>query len=197
MAALLATTFVLFAIIGRVLLQLYTTGNHGIRLADPTLDPTAAVAGSTFSLSFAVSLIIVGLDFYGIWHIPRIDSAYLNIIALVVGLLGVAVVVVAQLQMGSAWRIGVDPSEKTGLVTKGLFKNSRNPIYFGLGVYWVALSVLLPHPVIWLLAALCWTSIEFIVRRVEEPYLKTLHGSVFEHYKQNSNRYNIWRKRRA
>ena len=192
MAALLATTFVLLAIIGRVLFQYYTTGNHGIRLADPNADLGAAVAGSTFTLSFAVSLVIVALDFFGFWNIARIESAYLNTTATVIGLSGVTIVVVAQLQMGNAWRIGVDPSEKTLLVTHGLYGISRNPIYFGLGLYWIALSALLPHPVIWLLTVLCWISIEFIVRRVEEPYLRTLHGSEFDHYKQRSNRYIIW-----
>jgi protein-S-isoprenylcysteine O-methyltransferase Ste14 len=192
MALILAISFVAFAIIGRVTLQYYTTGNHGIRLADPTADPIAAIAGATFFLSFTVSLIIVGLDFTQVWLIPRLQITYLNEAACLVGLAGIAIVVIAQLQMGSAWRIGVDPTEETKLVTHGLYKKSRNPIYFGLGLYWAGLAILLPHPVVWLLGILCWISIEFIVRGVEEPYLRRLHGRAFESYVLCSNRYLIW-----
>lgn len=189
MAAFLATTFVAFALVGRVLIQYRATGNHGIRLADPRHDPVAATAGATFVLSFAVSLVIVVMDFIGVWQIPRLGSVYVNAAALLIGLAGVVLVVVAQLQMGKAWRIGVDPGEQTTLVTHGLYRRSRNPIYFGLSLYWAGLSMLLPHPVIWMLAGLCWLSIEAIVRLVEEPYLRKLHGSTFADYLARTNRY--------
>ncbi|MCR9277313.1 MAG: isoprenylcysteine carboxylmethyltransferase family protein [Pseudomonadaceae bacterium] len=192
MAALLAISFVAFALVGRVGIAYFTTGNHGIRLADFRSDPIAAIAGAAFSLSFALSLIIVALDVTGVWLIEPIELAYLNEFACAFGLLGVALVVTAQVQMGDAWRIGVDPSETTTLVTNGLYGRSRNPIYFGLGMYWAGLSVLLPHPVIWIPAALCWASIEIIVRKVEEPYLLKLHGSQFQAYLERSNRYLIW-----
>ena len=35
----------------------------------------------------------------------------------------------AQWQMGESWRIGVDPAERTGLVTAGVFARIRNPIF--------------------------------------------------------------------
>ena len=192
MAAILTITFVSFALIGRVLIQYLTTGNHGIRLADAKTDPVAALAGATFCLSFVVNLILVGLDYTLLWPIPRLDMAYVNEAACLIGLAGIALVVIAQLQMGSAWRIGVDPSERTKLVTYGLYKKSRNPIYFGIGLYWVGLSLLLPHPAIWISAALCWGSIEVIVRHVEEPYLSGVYGDDFARYVHQSNRYLIW-----
>lgn len=189
MAALLATAFVAFAIIGRVLIQYYMTGNHGIRVADPKADRVAALAGVTFIAAFIVSLTVVGLDYYGFWRVQRLELDYVNEFACAIGLLGIVLVVVAQFQMGSAWRIGVDPSEVTTLVTRGLFSKSRNPIYFGLGLYWLGLSVLLPHPIIWIPAVFCWVSIECIVRRVEEPHLRKLHSHEFDAYVRNTKRY--------
>ena len=191
MALLLTSVFVLFALIGRVLIQLYTTGNSGIRLANPVTEPLAAVAGAAFSLSFAVGIIMACLDFAQIVSLPRFELAYLNEFAFAIGIAGITIVVVAQLQMGAAWRIGVDSGETTALITHGLYQKSRNPIYFGLGLYWVGLCVLLPHLTIWILATICWLCIELIVRKVEEPYLARVHGTIFDAYLQHTNRYFI------
>ena len=189
MAALLASAFVLFALLGRVFIQYWQTGNHGIRLANPRTEPTASIAGAVFSGSFAVSLSVVALDYFGFWPVKGWAVPCLNEAALLIGLIGVGIVVNAQLQMGRAWRIGVDPAEQTQLITHGLYKKSRNPIYFGIALYWLGLAVLLPHPLMWLLGISCWASIEVIVRRVEEPYLQKLHGQQFIEYKAHTKRY--------
>lgn len=191
MAALLAATFLLLAIVGRVTYQVLQTGNHGIRFANPATDPIAAIAGGIFSLSFALSLLVIALDFTRIWPLERWDTVHFPEIAAVIGFIGIGIVVTAQWQMRDAWRIGVDPSEKTALITEGLFAKSRNPIYFGIFVYWIGIAGILPHPIIWCLAATCWASIETIVRRVEEPYLSALHGSAYDRYFARSNRYLI------
>ncbi len=58
--------------------------------------------------------------------------------------------IVAQLQMGASWRIGIEHGARPGLITSGLFRWSRNPIYVavlvGLSGYllivptWISLS---------------------------------------------------------
>lgn len=45
------------------------------------------------------------------------------------GLVGIASTFVAQVHMGRSWRIGVDPSDHTELVTTGTFALVRNPIF--------------------------------------------------------------------
>ena len=51
----------------------------------------------------------------------------------------------AQFAMGEQWRIGVDPDEKTKLVTKGIYGKIRNPIYTGCIVFGTGLLILSPH----------------------------------------------------
>lgn len=43
---------------------------------------------------------------------------------------------------GSSWRIGVDPDERTELVTDGIFRFSRNPIYVFMVVAWLGFGLL-------------------------------------------------------
>ena len=63
---------------------------------------------------------------------------------LVVGIAGLAVVLLAQHGMGASWRIGVDDSERTELVTSGLFGRVRNPIFTGMAA--VSAGVMLMAP---------------------------------------------------
>jgi len=153
--------------------------------------PVAAIAGSVFLLSFALSIIVISLDFIGAWPLERWETLHFPGVASVIGLLGIGIVVVAQGQMRNSWRIGVDPKEKTALITDGLFGRSRNPIYFGIFVYWIGLAGTLPHPVMWCLAVVCWVSIESIVQCVEEPSLMASHGSAYQRYFERTNRYLI------
>ncbi len=49
-------------------------------------------------------------------------------------------IIAAQMQMGDAWRIGIDKRKQTELVQRGVFRLSRNPIFLGCGFYCSACS---------------------------------------------------------
>lgn len=103
--------------------------------------------------------------------------------------LGIAVTLVAQLQMGSSWRIGVDASEVTALVQHGLFRYVRNPIFSGMLFATLGFALLVPSvfsAAVWLVLAL---TIELQVRRVEEPYLLRTHGESYRDYARRVGRF--------
>ncbi len=59
-------------------------------------------------------------------------------------LVGLALLVTAQLQLGASWRIGVDETARPGLVTTGLYRFCRNPIFLALLLAWTGYTLLLP-----------------------------------------------------
>ena len=96
-----------------------------------------------------------------------------------VAVAAVVLVAVAQLQMGSSWRIGVDLGERTELVRTGLYTEIRNPIYTGMVAFAVGQALLLPSG--WTVAAVVamTVGVQIQVRAVEEPYLVVAHGPAF------------------
>ena len=63
---------------------------------------------------------------------------------LVLASTGVVGTFAAQLDMGASWRVGVDPAEQTALVTAGLFRWVRNPIFTAMLATAAGLTALAP-----------------------------------------------------
>lgn len=83
--------------------------------------------------------------------------------------------VLAQLAMGPSWRIGVDPSERTALITHGPFRLVRNPIFTSMLLTSLAVCLLVPGPCALGGFAAALLGLELQVRVVEEPYLLRAH----------------------
>jgi len=191
-ALILSLTFIAFAVIGRILIQFWTTGDHGLRFASLRGPLKESVPGSAFVMSFVASFILIVMSEAGFLEVSPLTPKWIATTFFLVGLAGIAITLVAQWQMGIAWRIGVDQREETTLITRGLYRRSRNPIYFGIFLYWIGITATLPHPAVLVCALVCWISIEVVVRQIEEPYLKRIHGDAFGHYYLTTNRYLIW-----
>ena len=88
---------------------------------------------------WAGTLRLIGPERMGVVHVPTSVAAA----GLLVAAGGLAVVVVAQAQMGASWRIGID-ERPTELVTHGLFGLTRNPIYLGMLILTVGVALVAP-----------------------------------------------------
>lgn len=103
--------------------------------------------------------------------------------------LGLALTLAAQLEMGSAWRIGVDPAERTRLITSGPFAFARNPIFSGMLAVALGLALLVPNGFAWLALFALALGVELQVRLVEEPYLVKLHGDAYLAWARRTGRF--------
>ena len=101
---------------------------------------------------------------------------------------GIALTVAAQLDLGASWRVGIDEGARPGLVTGGLYRLSRNPIYLALLVVLVGYFMLLPTwPSLGVLAA----SVAGIRSAIgeEERYLQRVYGDDFTAYARDVGRF--------
>ena len=114
---------------------------------------------------------------------PQLELGSLSIgIGLALCVIGIAFSSYAQHKMGKEWRIGVDPNEKTELVTTGLYKFIRNPIYTGCIVHGTGLIILAPHLLFLITGLVGYFAVRAYVKDVEEPYLIEIHGDNYRHY---------------
>lgn len=189
MSLLLAVTFLMVVVAGRIIMQYRLTGNHGVRLASFNAPLIEILPGSIFILTIVASTALTVLHAVDRFSFELEIPYAFEALGAIVGLCGVATTSIAQQQMRESWRIGLDPSETTNLVTHGLYARSRNPIFFGILLYWFGLAVTFPHPVMWAMGVASWLSIETVVRRLEEPYLLATHGETYATYRERTNRY--------
>jgi protein-S-isoprenylcysteine O-methyltransferase Ste14 len=118
-----------------------------------------------------------------------LDGDWLAAPGLALSLLGLAALLWSQSSMGDSLRIGVDPTERTALVTAGPFRWVRNPIYSAMLVYVAGVSLLVPNAASFVAFAVLVLGLELHVRLVEEPYLVATHGSSYANYAARVGRF--------
>jgi protein-S-isoprenylcysteine O-methyltransferase Ste14 len=112
-----------------------------------------------------------------------------HVAGLVLSVGGIAATLGAQLAMGDSWRVGVDPGERTELVTSGPFALVRNPIYGAMLPTTLGLVMLVPNWVAFAGLAALVLALEVQVRVVEEPYLLRAHGDAYARYAARVGRF--------
>lgn len=166
----------------RSLLQWRRTGSTGFR----------GVSGRPGSLEWLGGMLFVvacvagpAAPFFGRrWDVPA-----LHVAGIALFLLGLAGTVWAQHSMGASWRIGVDPGERTALVTRGPFRWVRNPIFTAMLCAVTGLGLLVPNLASVTAVVAMLLAVELQVRAVEEPYLVRTHGAAYRQWAARTGRF--------
>ena len=112
-----------------------------------------------------------------------------QVLGLVLALAGFLATLAGQTGMGNSWRVGVDPAERTALVTSGLFGVVRNPVFSAMVAAQAGVVLIVPTWVSALGLVALVTAVELQVRFIEEPYLRATHGAAYEHYAASVGRF--------
>jgi steroid 5-alpha reductase family enzyme len=186
LALVLVVAYGVVALLLRVLIQLRLTGSTGIKGISGRPGSVEWVGGVLFIAAIALSVAgAVAAD----GTIEALDGHVGHIAGAVLAMGGLLATAVAQLAMGDAWRVGVDPSERTRLVTGGPFALVRNPIYAGMIPFFCGLALLVPNAATIAGAALLLVALELQTRLVEEPYLRRVHGAEYGDYAARVGRF--------
>jgi protein-S-isoprenylcysteine O-methyltransferase Ste14 len=143
---------------------------------------------------FALTVVLMPLGPIGdlggwLPRIAALDRPALRAIGLVLFAAGGGATLWAQFAMGASWRIGVDPTERTALVTEGPFRLVRNPIFTAMAAAFAGYVLLVPNAANVFAAAVLALALEMHVRLVEEPYLLGVHGERYRHYAGATGRF--------
>jgi protein-S-isoprenylcysteine O-methyltransferase Ste14 len=78
------------------------------------------------------------------------------------------------------------------LVTVGLYRRSRNPMYVGVILILIGWAVIFAVPALWVYAALVLAAFHLRVLLHEEPFLSRVHGAEWERYRSRVPRW-LWK----
>jgi protein-S-isoprenylcysteine O-methyltransferase Ste14 len=174
----------------RTLIQLRRTGSTGFHGLGGRPGSAEWIAGVGFTLAVLLGAAAPVLALVGVVEpIDQLDRTAVHVIGLVLAVAGIAATFYAQVAMGSSWRIGVDPEERTQLVTTGPFALVRNPIFAAMLPTALGLALLVPSWVALAGLAGLAVAVELQVRVVEEPYLLGAHGETYANYAARVGRF--------
>ncbi len=174
----------------RMAVQLRRTGSTGFKGLHGASGLTERIGGLLFAMAVVLCIAGTVLQLTGVLSsFATLDGDGAKILGVVLASLGIAIISFAQFAMGDAWRIGVDPAERTGLVTEGPFSVVRNPIYAAMIPSFMGIALLAPNAVTIAGAILLMVALELQTRLIEEPYLTRIHGEQYTVYAARVGRF--------
>ena len=159
----------------------------------PNDDSAYGLVGRYFKLlliAMFVYVILQGIfpetyQFFLPIKIPRI--IVLELVGIALMILSLIWTIIAQHQMKTSWRIGIDTEVKTELIRQGLFRISRNPIFLGMIISLLGFLMVTPNAVTIIFLIIGYVLIQVQIR-LEEAHLVQVHGEVYSKYKSSVRR---------
>lgn len=112
----------------------------------------------------------------------------------VTGAVGAAVFIISVVTMKDSWRAGVSESEKTELVTEGIYQISRNPAFLGFDLLYIGILLMFFNRILLVVSLFAMVMFHLQIVNVEEDFLLTVFGDDYISYKNKVCRY-LGRKR--
>jgi len=91
-------------------------------------------------------------------------------------------------RMGTSWRMGIDPNEKTSLIITGPYAYVRHPIYALSTLLMLATMVTVPNPLMMIVGVIHLLLLQWEARR-EEQHLINVHGEIYRDYYKHVGRF--------
>lgn len=129
-------------------------------------------------LAFAISIIVLAIASALAATQPVTKFAWAGMLLAAAGAL---VVIVSQIQMGRAWRVGVREGDAPLFVRHGLFRFSRNPIFVGMILIGLSIAVSAGSWWAWI-ALLTFAVVCHVQVRFEEAHLSKSFGAAYEEF---------------
>lgn len=112
-----------------------------------------------------------------------------RIIGVIVGIIGTIIFICAVLHMKDSWRAGVSETDKTSLVTRGIYQISRNPAFLGFDLVYLGILLQFFHWWLFALSVVAILLFHLQITNVEEDFLIVTFGEEYINYKNQVNRY--------
>ncbi|MZR21880.1 DUF1295 domain-containing protein [Sneathiella chungangensis] len=135
--------------------------------------------------AFLVAGILLNSD----WTEGRLANAYLTIIGGLIAIISLIYLIISALKHKAAGS-NVEPwKPTTTIITDGVYKYSRNPIYVAMAVVYAGVAIAAGSWLALLFLPLCLLFIRYYVIAREEAYLEEKFGKEYLDYKARVRRW--------
>jgi len=117
-----------------------------------------------------------------------IKNSYLPYIGLMLCYIGLVIFLIALISFGNSWRVGIDSSNQGKLVTTGIFKYSRNPIFLFMNIYFIGITLIYPTFLFIIMTLILIIGIHKQILN-EEKHLSKTYKEDYQNYKKQTRRY--------
>ena len=142
-------------------------------------------------IEFIMKIATIGVPVYELvsilWGINK-ASENMRIAGLIIATVGVMIFGLSVYTMRDSWRAGIPESDRTKMVSEGIYSISRNPAFCGFDLTYI--GILLMFFNIPLLVFTCFAIFTLHLQILqEEKYMADTFGSEYEKYREHVYRY--------
>jgi len=119
---------------------------------------------------------------------PIIQNSYLSYIGIISCYMGLVIFLSALISFGKSWRVGIDNDNHGKLVTTGIFKYSRNPIFLFMNIYFIGITLVYPTLIFILMTLIFVIGVHKQILN-EEKHLLKIYKENYQNYKKQTRRY--------
>ena len=184
LSAILILLFFYTIYIGKMILQ----RRKGIKTDQIARGKKSKELFSTEIVMKIATYSIVAVELLCIFLNTTLSYAPMRIAGAILGIIGVIIFGIAVYTMKDSWRAGIPESDKTELVTKGIFKISRNPAFLAFDLVYIGVLLMFFN---WLLLAFTVWGVIMLHLQImqEEKFLSRTFGKAYLMYMECTRRY--------
>lgn len=112
-----------------------------------------------------------------------------RVVGLILAAAGTLFFTVTVYTMKDSWRAGVSHTDKTKLVTSGIFQISRNPAFLGFDLVYIGIVCMFFNIPLLVISAAACLMLHLQIVNNEEPFLQEVFGGEYLAYRKRVNRY--------
>ena len=122
------------------------------------------------------------------FHHMLFDIPFLKYAGVCINVIGMVLFVSALWAFRESWRMGIDKRNPGELITNGIFRISRNPIFFFIDLYFCGTFLIYPTPFFFIMAVLTVGVLHYQILK-EERFLADHYGDSYTTYTGETGRY--------
>ena len=183
----------MIAFYGCYFLKMYHQKRQGIQTDQIGKDKIGFVKFVEITMKIAAILVFIA-GLVSIFLETGNSLTAIRIIGAITSVGGTVIFIVALWTMRDSWRAGVSKTDKTELITNGIYHISRNPAFLGFDLLYIGTLLMFFNWILCFLTVFAVTMYHLQIVNVEEDFLLATFGNEYLKYKKKVCRY-IGRRR--